>query len=1117
VSDPVDQVAREEAIRTFDRNVVVLASAGTGKTSLLIERLLHQVLETDLRLWRVAAITFTEKAAGEMRDRLAKGLSELAEGPPKNEEAEAFRAWQRLREKLEESEIRSRASRALEELPTATISTIHGFCARVLRQHGHAIGVPHDFRVDQGFGYLDLRTEQWQAFLEGPDGPEGIHRDAWAGVLDRFDLGELRRIAFALCDFGLKHLPEEATLPDPRRILGEWIEERIVRVERAIGTGIDTKDGLGSYLVAAREVLAAFRTDGPDGLRAAAETERYLTKKRARRSVLDDAVAPKAKAFPGAETTAKEVRSDLRDLAQLDDAALDGALQRLLPFALAARASAVREGVLPFDALLVLTRDLLATRPDLRRTIGRRFGVMLVDEFQDTDPLQYEIVFFLAEEPEGEAETDPFRTRLAPGRLFIVGDPKQSIYGFRNADIVACQRAIRHVTGCGGHSLELRTTWRAPEVLVEPMNRLFEGVFRCDPEEDPGNQPEFTPASSGKHSGGETAGIEVWTLPSPEDGRKAEQARLDEAQAVASWIAGECGPDGSSRRGFGDVAILLRSSTEVHLYTRALRELGIPFQLDRSRNLLEQPEVKPFWSLLKAIARPTDGPALLGVLRSPIGCIEDAALARYASRDGESWCYSAATPDAERFPELARSFVWLRSLRERARTAPVDRLVAELLEESGLLPIVAAGPEGRARVGSLRALACTIANLARAEPAWPLARVLRLFESNLLRGEARARESAGTKESAVHVLTYHGAKGLEFPVVFLVDLGRSRQERGGRDSASPVGTTGAARDLWIATPQIRSSGALLDAQERERRDRAECRRLFYVACTRAEERLVLVHAPRASEKKDRWIDFLSPWGYEEAGAAGDTLPDEPHVRWRRDVVRRAEPVGTGPPTGRDWNEAIGRAEKAAATGEAHLRGPFRHPSGLREERDASEESRDEVTAPARAPDPSAGALARAVGLALHHILERWDFRDTASARAMVQRAASDAARSAGADPASVTAETSEVVEQLLSGELPGYLAGVEVIAREAPFLVEIEGERWSGTIDLVYRDRDGRLVVADYKTDRSPPAEAPEPYREQLRIYVLAVSRLFPDEPEPAREILYVRDGSRRRLEPPVG
>jgi ATP-dependent exoDNAse (exonuclease V) beta subunit len=130
----------------------------------------------------------------------------------------------------------------------------------------------------------------------------------------------------------------------------------------------------------------------------------------------------------------------------------------------------------------------------------------------------------------------------------------------------------------------------------------------------------------------------------------------------------------------------------------------------------------------------------------------------------------------------------------------------------------------------------------------------------------------------------------------------------------------------------------------------------------------------------------------------------------------------------------------------------------------------------------------------------------------VEHAAREAARSAGVNPETVAAETSEVVERVLSGDLPGYLAGVEVIAREAPFLIEIEGERWSGTIDLLYRDPDGRPVVADYKTDRHPPTDAPEPYREQLRIYALAASRLFPDAPDPACELLYVREGIRQRL-----
>ncbi len=153
----LDQTIRETAWRSYDRNVVVLASAGTGKTSLLVERLLNQIVETGLSLRRTAAITFTEKAAAEMLERLQRGLNELARpGGPQSDDGEAVRVWPGLRERLGEEAVRARAGAALDELPLASISTIHAFCARLLRQYGTPLGIPPDFRVDEGFGYEDL-------------------------------------------------------------------------------------------------------------------------------------------------------------------------------------------------------------------------------------------------------------------------------------------------------------------------------------------------------------------------------------------------------------------------------------------------------------------------------------------------------------------------------------------------------------------------------------------------------------------------------------------------------------------------------------------------------------------------------------------------------------------------------------------------------------------------------------------------------------------------------------------------------------------------------------------------------------------------------------------------
>jgi ATP-dependent helicase/nuclease subunit A len=807
-----------------------------------------------------------------------------------------------------------------------------------------------------------------------------------------------------------------------------------------------------------------------------------------------------------------DVRALLGKLRSVDDSAIVRAIEIILPFARAVRERAIRQGQLTFDALLSLTRELLVRDPAVRRDLGKRFRLILVDEFQDTDPLQYEIVLLLSEDSRTEPSKDAFDTSLAPGKLFVVGDPKQSIYGFRGADIRACQRAIRHVALCGGLECSLTTTWRAVPEIVEPLDRLFRQVFERRTEEKPDLHPPYEGMQSGRERAGDGARVQVWTVP-PEQKTKAEQARRNEAMAIAAWIAQKwmSGGEAEGRR-YRHVALLFRSFTQSHLYVGAMRRWNIPFALERSRNLLEDPEVQQLWAVLCALARPADGPAVLGVLRSALGAVPDAELAEYATNGNPSWCYTEASPDPERSPALARTFDWLRSWHDRLGQTPTDRFITELVEESPLLPVHATAADGRTRVATLRGVTARIASLARAEPTWPLLRVLEAFEAVVSGGSATLGETgAEAAADAVQLLTFHAAKGLEFPVVFLPDLARSLEDSSGpRARETEVGLLEEPEGRWVRVGGLESALSVLEKEQEKERDAAEVRRLFYVACTRAVEHLVFVHAPRTTGAGPAWIDLLAPWGYAEGIAHGKPLPEESAVVHQ--IVPPGEPEGTEPTESyrHDWQAALGRAEEAAKRARTAARPPFRRPSGLREE----EEAREELSGSDEGPPPPATAgdrMALAVGTAVHDALERWNFVDPERIGELASAAAAHAARLKGLDRDRVEEATLEVIERFQKTALAHELASVEIIGREVPFLLQENGESWSGTIDLIYRSSEGALVVADYKTDRDAPEEAPERYAAQLAIYARAVARAFPDEPEPLRELLYVREGKRFR------
>jgi ATP-dependent helicase/nuclease subunit A len=1107
VSRNTDAEARECAVRTYDRNVVVIASAGTGKTSLLVERLLNQVIETELPLSAVAAITFTEKAATEMRLRMTRGFELLTKPDDLSDlREESARSWHYLKKRLDGHEVARRAEEALHDLPLSTVTTIHGFCARLLRQNAHRLGLPPDFQVDEGFGYQEIKRDLWEDFLIGPEGPNGTRSDLWGRALHRLDLGELRKLATRLADYDLWSLDPGRPIPSAINLFGKDVVDLLGRVDRALEEKLPEK-GIGSFLGSVRRVLTAFMEDGPQGLRRCAEENPYRTGGDNWKTVLESGT-PTRKSHPEAVQCGQDASKLLRKLMRVDDEAIATGVQAVHPFGEAVRSRAVSDGQLPFQALLALARALLAQSTDVRRQLGRRYRLVLVDEFQDTDPLQYEILFFVAEDLKTEPAADPFAAVLAPGKLFVVGDPKQSIYGFRQADIAACQYAIRRITDCGGKELSLTTTWRAVPEVVDPLHRLFELLFNV-PKGDPDLNPTYAGMESGRDRAGDGPRVEVWTVPNEQGrSRKAEQARRVEANAIAEWIAREWKSGEDFRRSYRDIALLFRSFSQVHLYAQALRRWGIPFSLARSRTLFEQPEAQNLWAVLRALANPTDAPAVLGVLRSPLGGVADEELARYASSGDARWCYTETEPDPSRFPGVASTYSWLGEWYELAQVLPADRIVTALLEESALVPVHAAAPDGGPRTSILRLLSSRIAALARAEPSWALPRVLEAFETVAGGSSPRMGEAgAETIGDAVQLLTFHGAKGLEFDVVFVVDLASQRVLGGGPDLGAEVGTLHDPRIPWVRLGWQVWSGLSIRAEEEAlKRERAEARRLWYVACTRARERLILVHAPRGRREQGTWTEYLGPWGYDPEAEEGP-LPNDPDVSHR---VRRPSEEATVIAPSResiDWLPAIERAEQASSRAKESVSPDFERPSGVREEMDAAKESSDD--GPRLPWMESAKRRARAVGIAAHEVLERWSFHDPDEARAAVPGAAMRAARAVLLDPEEVEAATSKALEPFLGGDLAKELATVEVLGREVPFLLDAESRRWSGTIDLIYRRHDGRTVVADYKTDSEVPEEAPEGYREQLRVYGQAVQLAFPDEGEPVLELLYVREGKR--------
>ncbi|MFQ5514569.1 MAG: UvrD-helicase domain-containing protein [Myxococcota bacterium] len=1096
---------RHLAVSRYDRNQVIVAGAGTGKTSLLIERLLNQIIERELPLAEIAAMTFTEKAALEMRSRLEAGLRRLAAGGPPSEEGargdEADRAFAHLSAHLQAGEIRRRAIRALAELPRSFMGTFHAFCSGLLRSHPLEAGVDPDFVIDEGPRLAALYEEIWESFLDGEDGPEGARHDAWAAQLRWADLHELRALTLGLADFSIPHLPGPGEpvshwLPDASEILAPRLRERLASIDRVLGDEISR--GPQSYLAAALELVEPIAREGLAGFNERLEHATFQPA-RGPRKPLRIANAPVASGQPEATALAKQTLRLLDQLHTVDDAAIASAVSLVLPCAHRMRDEARRQGLLSFDALLSLTRELLVSHPRIRHTLGHRYRLLLVDEFQDTDPLQYEIVFFLAEDPGSRPSRDAYATRLAPGKLFIVGDPKQSIYHFRAADIAAYRRAVEHVCKQGGQRLSLTTCWRSLPEILRPLNPLFESLLQPTTEERTSLDPGFEPMVSGRDERGDGPRVELWRLPieGADGGLSVEEARISEARSIASWLASEIAAD---RVQPGEVAILLRATPEVHLYLRALRERAIPCVAETRRAPLDRPEIRELRGLLRALANPSDAPAVLSVLRSPLTAATDRDLLRFARARSSTWDYLEIEPDAELHPAVARGFALLRRWHERAGRLPVAELLERLFDETPLLVAHAGSSEGPHRIAGLRRLSNRLCDLARRLPGCSLRGLLRWLE--------RDDALPGLPEAGgrVRLMSVHAAKGLQFGTVILPDLARRPGGGGRRDDpdASVAWLTDPGRAALRVGDRV-SSGWLRRLWDDERHAEAESKRLLYVACTRAEDRLILCHVRRSQRERQSWLELLSRWDPEGNGTEAEDFRPPAEVGLQTPPLtpgelRLTEPVGRFAGA-----QPVLRGRAAASRARAHAAPAMRSPSGLREDEERREES-GWIGA-----DTPAGRVARCVGLALHEALERWTFRDADELRDLTEAAVMWACRTGLVDPDAVRPEAQKIIRSLLASELPGYLATREILGRELPLLYRDEhGQGWTGTLDLLYRDPDGRLVVADYKTDSEPDAER---HRPQLECYARGLQRALPGEAPPALELIFLRTGERRRIE----
>ena len=1139
-----DQEARNVIRTRLDETLVVEAAAGTGKTTELVCRILAVLANGVASVGDLVAVTFTEKAAGELKLRLRREL-------------------ENARHRMSQEETRRhRLEDALNNLEEAHIGTIHGFCADLLRER------PVEAAVDPLFTVLTepqarrLYDEAFSAWFQDAlrDMPEGVRRSlrrssrpAASGEPDvDGPVERLRRAGWDLAEW--RDFPASWTRPDfDRHPAIAALVDRVHAFARMTAQSSSARDYLFVDTAAARrasdELQAIAATDDDDAAEAAlVDLGRDRDFRRARKG--SGAYYGKGVARVDVHAAHQtllvaldEFRADAdAELAALLRDELRGAIDRY-------QALKTRQGALDFLDLLLRTRDLVRDCDEVRRDFQGRFTCLFVDEFQDTDPLQAEILLLLsADDP---LERDWSRVSPVPAKLFIVGDPKQSIYRFRRADVGVYRRVCEQLIARGARPLALTTSFRSVPEIQRFVNAAFAPRLTGDRET---LQAEYVPLTPSRPSIPEQPSVIALPVPRPYGKRNISGAAIDASLpdatgAFVEWLVRESGWHVTERQS-GDalvpvqprhICLLFRRFVNYGVdvtrpYVDSLEARGVNHLLVGGRAFHDREEIETLRAALAAVEWPDDELSVFATLRGALFAIGDEELLDYRHRFPRA-LHPFRVPDGlpEQLAPIGEALRLLAELHIRRNRRPVAETITRLFDATRAHVAFALRPAGE----RVLANALHVAELARQYEMSGGISFRGFIEE--LRGSAADGEGAEAPiveegSDGVRLMTVHKAKGLEFPVVILADmtakiapLDPARYLEPPRQLCALRIGGWSPRDLTLQQPLEHA------------RDVEEGVRVAYVAATRARDLIVVPVV--GDETYEGWLSPLNaalypPMDRRRIVAAAPKCPD-----FRKDSVierpdqavasprtvcpgrHRIEPadgtdpfdvvwwdpyalnLGTDPPFGLrreeliakkvepevvaegqrryiEWRNARAAAIAGASTTSCRVCTVTEWASSD-DECEAMASSRDAVEVIELESDPCRPSGPR-YGTLVHAALAGVPLHATET---IVESIVATQARILGA---------TDQEQRSACAVIGGVLRHAVVTAarqadaagrcfRETPITVMRDNELLEGTIDLAFDDG-ARITIVDFKTDRAE-GELLERYRRQVSVYAQAVAQ----------------------------
>lgn len=1108
---PAQQAAVNE-----QRNTVVLAGAGSGKTRVLAERYVRLVLRDRIPVRSILTLTFTRKAALEMYERIYGGLAAHS--------SDEF------------------VRRELERFDDATISTLDSFCSEVAASAAPEFGLPPSFTVDPA-AVTRLAEESSLEFLREKAEHPALKRMIAEQGVDATLHGCFVPLVIQMMsparpsDFAAIHSMQMVTLEkdiaSARGVVAELLNDiaaidgpappslaRLIETAEKLRNEPVWGDGEWSpaELMRATSELTVF--SGLRGRQTSAAAESYKE--------LQPLLKQQREGLAEALSTL-ELKPRLYELFGLFAELQKRVLQRKRSRA-----------VLSYRDVVLLAVEALRRSHELRSYYKKRFRALLIDEFQDNDPLQKELLYLLSERDDLTGDAIPSATELETSKLFFVGDDKQSIYRFRGADVAVFRSLAEELKAAGGVTLELAANYRSEPQLVEFCNQVFPTIMEAAESRRQPWEAEFRALQSRSATVGIDPEISVYaydpsqTTPKDEATGADAAAREDEQPAAADdaeayfvaatiaegisigrWSVAE--EDGSVRPAeYRDIAILMRSGSNQIRYERLLRRFGVPYNSGDVRSLFLEAPSYDIYHLLRLLLYPEESLSYAAVLRGPLVALSDDALVRELVQwNGVAFAENThEDDDRQRFALGAEMYS---TLREKVGRVPVTELLEDIWYRYGYRYYLVADSGYHPYLEYYDYLFA----LAASDPTQTLWEFLAVLRENL--GDYKKFEDASIlreEELGVQLLTIHRSKGLQFPIVFLANTGNKGRNS---DGGAPC---------YISEefgPCLRlRSGALLHEQgasnyfyrrakeEKAAKDTAELKRLLYVALTRAQFHLVVTGV---LNKHGAHADNCHLLMLQRAKVPLREIPPVTRKQLQYPPVRHGD-------TGRfsvavesfpEPEAVIQRTAQRSAFAVSELNGLYREAAY---EQGTAESQEDESRGSLDTLLHRHG-LEAAFGTYVHALLERaLDPSSVANPSAgpgtpvehdellssRLFSGLSDPERSLLHAEAATAAATflGSPIGQHARADIDRETELEFVYRAESPY----EDVVLSGSIDLTFQ-YSGKRVVVDYKTDAE---EKPENYAVQLELYRRAAQELFGEAPDVY--LFYLRTGREQLVMP---